>query len=422
MNLNYFNFDGNWEYEIELPFLAGFQERNGSYNFKSSDKPNKGLFKIEFEDDLTENPDPYQEQLNTLKYIFENQKSISKSIIERTLLELPEILVNYGLEAEEEYLKLSPEKIKNLIGISTVFIKIISKEGYSYFDISGGCNWDEEHGLNLLFHKDRVISFGSIDGGSIYEAEKDNGTYQPNDNDNDDLKREKPRKYLPHPKYNKLKPSQKFANETYEYTLISYGYNEEFIKGVESGEININGKWISQDITYLEAACWFKNNEIVAYLLSKNAKIRYALHRCVVYVDNPQAIQLLLAKGANINFQDASGNTVLFELVKSIESLYRYRSQNHCRKMNRLDLIIEANKNKVEELKNRIKDLIHLGANPYIKNSYGFSSFDIMRNAEENSRIEVNKYLKMCWNERKTVANSLLKAVRSWWQKLFGSE
>ena len=119
------------------------------------------------------------------------------------MIELKEILVNYGLEAEEEYLKLSSEKIKNLIGISTIFIKIISKEGYSYFDISGGCNWDEEHGLNLLFHKDRVISFGSIDGGSIYEAEKDNGTYQPNDNDNDDLKREKPRKYLPHPMYNK---------------------------------------------------------------------------------------------------------------------------------------------------------------------------------------------------------------------------
>ena len=121
-----FEFNGDWEYDIELFEFSGFQERNGAYTSISSDKPNKGVFKLEFEDDLTENPDPYPAQINTLKYIFENQAAIARSIIERTLLELPEILVNYDLENEEEYKNLTPEKIRSLIGISTFYIKIIS--------------------------------------------------------------------------------------------------------------------------------------------------------------------------------------------------------------------------------------------------------------------------------------------------------
>jgi len=404
MNSNNFEFNGDWERDIELPLLAGFQERNGAYTSTSSDKPNNGYFKLEFEDDLTESPDPYPEQLNTLKYIFENHYSISKSIVERTLLELTEILANYGLENEKEYQDLNPEKVKSLIGISSIIIKIISKDGFSYFDISGGCKWDEEHGLNLLFHKDRVVAFSGIDGGTAYEAEKDNGTHNPNDNLH--LEKEKPKRYLPHPKYNKLKPSQKFANETYEYRLISYGYNEEFIKGVENGEIDINGKWISQDKTYLEAACWFKNNELVEYLLSKKAEIRYALHQCANYGDNSEAMEMLLKKGADINFQCANGDTVLFVVVHSMESLYR--AHDHYRKINRLDLISDENVNRIAELKNRIKELIDIGANPNIKNSYGFNCFDIMRNSDESSKTEVNEYLKKCLNERKTGANIVL--------------
>jgi hypothetical protein len=103
MSFEEFKFNGDWRYKITLPKLAGFQERNGAYCSVSSIKPNSGIFILEFEDDLSENTDPYPEQLNTLKYIFENQESIANSIINRTLAELPEILMNYGLDNEEEF-------------------------------------------------------------------------------------------------------------------------------------------------------------------------------------------------------------------------------------------------------------------------------------------------------------------------------
>lgn len=396
MNKQNFQFDGNWEYNIELPLMSGFQERNGAYTSVSSDKSNSGSFKLEFEDDLSDNPDPYDEQLNTLNYIFENQEKIAELIITRTITELEQIKSDYGLENEAEYQNLNREKIKSLIGISSILIKTIAKDGFSYFDISGGCNWDEEHGLNILFHKDRIISFGGIDGGSTHEAEKDNGT---SNNDPDrHLRREKPQRYLPHPKYNKLKPSQKFANETFEYTLISYGYNDDFIKGVENGEIEVNGKWMSQDKTWLEAACWFKNNELVKYLLSKKAEIRYALHQCVGYGNNPEGLELLLQNGADINAQYGNGNTILFEVVNSMESYYR--ATNYYLSIDRPDLVTKENQEIFESTKVRVRDLIKRGADPFIKNVYGHSCFDVMRNADEKSRNDVHRFLAECVNQK----------------------
>jgi hypothetical protein len=396
MNRQNFEFNGDWEYKIELPMLSGFQERNGAYTSISNDKPNTGLFKLELEDDLTDNPDPYPEQLNTLNFIFDNQEIIAKSIIDRTLTELEEIKINYGLENEEEYQNLNEQKVKSLIGISSIHIKIISKDGFSYFDISGGCNWDEEHGLNILFHKDSVISFGEIDGGSTYEAEKDNGTFDKESNRH--LQRKKPQKFNPHPKYNKLKPLQKSANDTYELTLISYGYNEDFIKGVENGEININGKWESQNTTYLEAACWHKNNQLVEYLLGKRAEIRYALHQCVGYGNNPEALEMLLQNGADINAQYGNGNTIIFEIVNNMEGFYR--ANTYYKSINKLDLMTPENIEKFEALKLKVKDLIKRGADPFIKNIYGYSCFEIMRNSDEESRKELNEFLKQCLNDK----------------------
>lgn len=404
MNFEEFEFNGDWEYKITLPKLAGFQRRNGAYTSLSSIEPSSALFTIEFEDDLSENTDPYPEQLNTLKYIFENQESIENSIIDRTVTELPEILKNYGLYNEEEYQYISREKVKSIIGFSSILIKIISKDNFAYFDISGGCNWDEEHGLNVLFHKDRVVSFSGIDGSSTYEAEKDGGK-----NENE-YQSPKPQKYLPNQKYNKLKPSQKYANETFEIDLISKKYNIEFISEVESGEIDVNGNWKSQDKSFLEAACWYKNNELVKYLLGKKAEIRYALHQCVGYGNNPEAMELLLEQGADINFPHGNGNTILFEVVSSMESIYR--ANDYYQEINRLDLITDANIKRFHELKEQVQDLILKGADPNLKNNYGHSCFDIMRNSKEDSRKEVNDFLTKCLENRKSNPNN----NNQWWK------
>ena len=302
-----------------------------------------------------------------------------------------------GLAAPgEEYQNLNKEKVKKLIGLSTIYIKLIAKENYSYFDITGGCNWDEEHGLNILFHKNRIISFSDENGGSIYEAEKDSGAYI--ENRNFQFPKTFPKKYIPHPKYNKLKPSQKRANDSFEYSLILNQFNNEFITAIESKEIEVNGICKILGRTYLETSCWFNNNTLVEYLIKNKAKIGEALHQCIVYNNNEVGLKLLLENGANVNTQSGNGNTILFEVVNSIEGFYR--AQTHYAEINRLDLIDEENKTKFQVLKNRVKFLINQGADPNIRNNYGHNCFDIMRNSDELSRTELNNFLNKCIAEK----------------------
>jgi hypothetical protein len=236
-----FEFDGNWTFEVDLSAFAGFQSRNSAYTSIDSESASTGTITIEIEDDLTENPDPYPAQINAIKFIFKNQDAIVNSILQRALVEMPDIIINYGLTHEEAYQNLTIETLRSLIGFNSISIQIPSKDDVSYFDVMGGCNWDEEHGLNVLMHKVRTITMGGIEGNSYWDALKDNGTYETVSNSPDE--KSIPTKYKPHPKYNKLKPSQEFANETFEHSLISGHHNEIFKALTESGEIDVNGKW-----------------------------------------------------------------------------------------------------------------------------------------------------------------------------------
>ena len=100
-------------------------------------------------------------------------------------------------------------------------------------------------------------------------------------------------------------------------------------------------------------------------------------------------MKLLLENGADINNQYLDGNTIIFELVCSLQSIY---SSNEFYKTKGEPETID----KLNNLKARIKKLIMLGADPNIKNKAQFNCFDVMRNSSEISRNEVNNFIKDC--------------------------
>jgi hypothetical protein len=387
MNKDNFKLNGDWSYEIELPAFFGFQERRGPYASISSEMPANGLVTIEFEDDLSDNPDPYVEQLNTLDFIFNNQEKIVHAIIEK-ILQIPEIRRS-NRRNEKKYQHIKYETVKSAMGIAAIIIKTVSKDYFSYYDIVCGCDW-EKNGLNFLFHNERIVSLKTNTGISRWDALKDNGTYE--------LFRNKPhqiiipQKYTAHPKYNKLKPSQKFANDSYEHSLIAGQLNEKFKNEVENGTIDINGKYESH--TFLELAYWFKNNELIEYLLSKKADIRYALHECVNYAYSEEALDLLLKHGADINACDVNGKTIIYKLVSSL--LYWIDDQYKFSNSTEFEQPFES----PENFKQKIYHFIRLGADPNIRNHNGFNCFDAMRNASPDTRTQVNNFLQDCLKEK----------------------
>ena len=55
------------------------------------------------------------------------------------------------------------EQFKDLIGLSQIHLLNVSKDNVAYVGYEFGCNWDDEHGLGFMTHKDRIIDFGGAD-------------------------------------------------------------------------------------------------------------------------------------------------------------------------------------------------------------------------------------------------------------------
>lgn len=65
-------------------------------------------------------------------------------------------------------------QFNNLIGLSTVHILNVSKENTAYVGYQFGCTWDDEHGLGIMTHKNRVIQIGGADSSFLtWIAKKD---------------------------------------------------------------------------------------------------------------------------------------------------------------------------------------------------------------------------------------------------------
>ena len=56
-----------------------------------------------------------------------------------------------------------PADLTKLIGFSGVHFHRTAKAGVSYEGIHLDCTWDDEHGLGVMMHKNRVVKFGGGD-------------------------------------------------------------------------------------------------------------------------------------------------------------------------------------------------------------------------------------------------------------------
>ncbi len=50
--------------------------------------------------------------------------------------------------------------LRRLIGLHTVYIHQVSRNGMPYTGYEFGCTWDDEHGLGILMHGTRALKIG----------------------------------------------------------------------------------------------------------------------------------------------------------------------------------------------------------------------------------------------------------------------
>jgi len=260
---------------------------------------------IIFEDELSELPTPTPSQYNAVTYIINNQKEILNAVCQKFLDEY-----DYWKEIYEEHLPLMQTiaDVQKHIGISAIYVDVSEKEDTSYVGFSGYCSWDEEHGIGFYLHKNNVLKVGGSDEGfsGTWNAYDDLGITEEIERQlEEDKKNPKlPLRYEPHPKYG-LKPSQEDANRFYFTNLIERGFTEIFKASVEKGEVSVNGGTGISDMSFLERACQFNNEEAVAFILSQKPNSTKGCLKQASYNLNLNILKQLVAAGFDINEMDS---------------------------------------------------------------------------------------------------------------------
>jgi hypothetical protein len=156
-----------WRTTIQLAAWDGYQDRSGSYGSKRTSKKSDGLVQLTINvlsDEERSNPTLAQSAAYT--HLLKNQKQIQKAILLAIFERYPEYrasyLADYDLDETDDRLPILKrhQQLKDLVGLSGVFVHTVEKDGIAYVGYEFGCDWEEEHGLGAMMHMDRVVEIG----------------------------------------------------------------------------------------------------------------------------------------------------------------------------------------------------------------------------------------------------------------------
>lgn len=165
----------NYEGRINLPSWRGFQSRQGFYGSKDYNKTSNGLVKVFINGRHVDYvKTTTQEQINSLNFLINNAEKIRDEILTALFNELPKFK-NIYYDFVPEINKITD--FKNVLGLSIIHVMDSDKDGFAYLGYEFGCNWDEEHGVGIMMHKDRIVEIGQADTSfNSWITFKDNGT------------------------------------------------------------------------------------------------------------------------------------------------------------------------------------------------------------------------------------------------------
>lgn len=164
---------------ITLNAWKGFQSRQGAYSAMDSRIKSDGTVKIRIGGDMvSENIEVTEDHEKAYLYLTDQQDEIKTSILTALLNEYKNLQELYGYSEEDAAILMpdvnDPFEFNSLIGLSTIHLLNVSKDGTAYVGYEFGCNWDDEHGLGVMTHKERVIEIGGADTAFLsWIAERD---------------------------------------------------------------------------------------------------------------------------------------------------------------------------------------------------------------------------------------------------------
>ena len=170
---------------IELPCWDGYYLYSEAYKLKKNKVVTGGRIDLWVDGEIGQDSNLLfsEEQINAYFFLTEHQEGIKRSILQSLRQQFSELLADEYQSQDREDPALprladlnEDFDFKDYIGPESIQIGTDIKDGSAYVTWRFRCRWDEEHGLDIVTHKERVLEIApEADPWKIY---KDNGTYE----------------------------------------------------------------------------------------------------------------------------------------------------------------------------------------------------------------------------------------------------
>lgn len=139
-----------WTVHVRLPSWDAFRDRSGVFgSLAAGGTPGERLTPLHFstvEDEEPMTPD----DLASAKWVVENEAAVADALLASLVKEYPRLQEQscYGVEEYDEFMPnvSSPEGFRSMIGLHSVTLHPLVKDGVPYIGFEFGCTWDDEHG------------------------------------------------------------------------------------------------------------------------------------------------------------------------------------------------------------------------------------------------------------------------------------
>ena len=169
-----------WVARAKLQVWAGFEKQQGRYGSQSSPYPSDGSVSITFAPEGRGTEPLSSAESKLIDWFLENYVQQTTAILSGILTEYPAIrrsyLDAYGDEGVSDLLPeiSSIDDLRRLIRLHNINIHQVKKSDVPYIGYEFGCEWDDEHGLGVLMHANRIVEIGYADTAiHVWIAEED---------------------------------------------------------------------------------------------------------------------------------------------------------------------------------------------------------------------------------------------------------
>lgn len=378
--MDHYRFNGDWKFDLKLKKLSQLHSEEWPWynNLKiHREKLIAGYIPFNIFPKRNYNPDPSIEQINTITYIIENEVSLKKKLF---LILTKEVNFFYSkINKNTDWLPQlnSIDDLGKLVIIYEISILTESKDGYAYYQLDFNYKGDEEHGLALVLHKEKLIEYSGIGDMTYQGVYRDLGVQA--DNIYAIMLADRgfgaDMIHQPLQKYGKFKPWQLSATEDYFRNLLITNENEVFIKELNYSKWDINFRFPFGNNNLVDIATGCNNVKMVEYLINQGADFSNSMKYCTGQIFKKEVIKVLTKHGANIDIYEYNDCTPLYNeityYVKSISNQINYIKTDS-------EKYITA-KEKERKHKERIIFYLKMGANPSACNQVGINYRSLLR-------------------------------------------